>query len=226
MKSMGDFSGPLYNVRMEIIRLYQASDRGAVRQLAYDTAEAGGRSTFPDFSLQTDLLTRYYTDHEPGSSWILERDGKVVGYLTGCLDTRKFLGWLRWRGNLLTVFHVAVRNLFRPAIWKWARARVRTLKEGGAHREPWITATPAHLHLNLAQEARGSGMSRKLLEKFIEQCRTTNVKGIHLATRSDNRAAQKFFEKNGFRPIATINAYRAAPTGLEPVPVLIMARAL
>jgi hypothetical protein len=77
------------------IRPYQPSDRSAVRQLAYDTADAGRPSSFPDAALQMDLLTTYYTDHEPESCWITEEDGKVKGYLTGCLDTRKFLRWIK-----------------------------------------------------------------------------------------------------------------------------------
>jgi ribosomal protein S18 acetylase RimI-like enzyme len=215
-----------YNTEMDIIRPYKPSDRNALRQLAFDTADAGGPSQFPDFRLQVDLLTRYYTEHEPGSIWVLERNGHVAGYLTGCLDTKNFLTWLRFRGNVLTVFHVLVRNFYRPAIWKWARARMRTLKEGGAHREPWVTDYPAHLHLNLAKEARGSGFGRKLLETFVAQCRAVGVRGVHLATRGDNAAAQKFFEQNQFSPIATINAYRSATGGLEPVPVLILGRKL
>ncbi len=219
-------AAPLYNALMNGIRAYTPADRDAVRQLAYDTAELGGPSTFPDFRLQTDLLTRYYTDHEPDSLWVLEHDGQITGYLTGCRYTKKYLHWLRLRGNALTAYHVVVRNFFRPVVWKWARARIRTLWEGGAHREPWMSGYPAHLHINLARESRGSGDGRKLIEKFIGQCREAGVKGVHLATRADNRDAQAFFEKNGFSSLARINAYHAGPAGLEPVPVLIMGRKL
>lgn len=211
---------------MNTFRPYQPSDRSAVRELAYNTAELGERSTFPDFHLQTDLLTRYYTDHEPGSIWILEQNGKAVGYLTGCLNTKKFVNWLRGRGNALTVFHVLFRNFYRPAIWQWARARVRALKEGGAHRAEWVGPYPAHLHMNLAREARGAGAGRQLLEKFIDQCAAAKVPGIHLSTRGDNTAAQRFFEKNGFSKIAMIHSYRPGPVGPAPVPVVIMGRKL
>jgi ribosomal protein S18 acetylase RimI-like enzyme len=209
-----------------MIRAYQPSDRAAVRQLAFDTAELGARSTFPDFRLQVDLLTRYYTDQEPESLWILEQEGTVAGYLTGCLNTDQFNAWLCVRGNLLTAFHVLFRNFYRPAVWQWARARIRTLKEGGAHRNPWIKDYPAHLHINVAESARGAGAGERLIEKFVEQCRAAGVCGVHLGTRGDNTRAQEFFKRNQFVPIQTVHAYRPSETGLVPVPVLIMGRKL
>lgn len=209
---------------MTTVRPYQLSDRAAVRQLAFDTAEAGRPSTFSDPRLQMDLLTRYYTDHEPSSLWVLERDGRVAGYLTGCLNTKNFLAWLNRRGHLLTAFHVVVRNFYRPAIWKWVHARMRTVMEGGAHREPWVSDYPAHLHLNLAESARGQGAGTQLMAKFFEQCRAAGVTGVHLSTRADNKEAQQFFQKNGFEALATINAYRPTPAGLNMIPVIVMGR--
>lgn len=208
------------------IRPYQKGDRDAVRQLAYDTAEGGRPSTFPDPTLQMDLLTRYYTDHEPGSLWIAEQDGKVLGYLTGCLDTRRFQDWLKWRGNSLTLFHLLFRNLFRPAIWRWARARLRVIQEGGTHRPAWTEPYPAHLHVNLAAELRGQGAGGALVDRFVKQCQEAGVAGIHLAARGDNSSGHQFFERHGFARIATVSAYRPVHGGLEPVPVAILARAL
>ena len=81
------------------IRPYRQADRHAVRAIVCDTAERGGpvERFFHDREVFADLLTRYYTDWEPGSLWVAERDAWVVGYLTGCLDTRRYHRVMAWR---------------------------------------------------------------------------------------------------------------------------------
>src|SRR5947207_15912617 len=70
------------------IRSYQASDRGAVRKLCCETGFLGDPidPVFQDRELFADFLTTYYTDHEPESSFVLEIDGKIRGYLLGSLN--------------------------------------------------------------------------------------------------------------------------------------------
>src|SRR5436189_6194862 len=67
------------------IRSYQASDRGAVRKLCCETGFLGDPidPVFQDRELFADFLTTYYTDHEPESSFVLEIDGEIRGYLLG-----------------------------------------------------------------------------------------------------------------------------------------------
>src|SRR3984893_2920896 len=67
------------------IRSYQASDRVAVRKLCCDTGFLGHPidPVFQDRELFADFLTTYYTDHEPESSFVLEIDGQIRGYLLG-----------------------------------------------------------------------------------------------------------------------------------------------
>src|SRR5439155_20227753 len=67
------------------IRSYQASDRGAVRKPCCETGFLGELidPVFQDRELFADFLTTYYTDHEPESSFVLEIDGKIRGYLLG-----------------------------------------------------------------------------------------------------------------------------------------------
>ena len=74
-----------------LIRVYRPDDRDAVRTVACDTADRGEpvEGFFRDREVFADLLTRYYTDWEPQSLWVAEAEGRVIGYLTGCLDTRR-----------------------------------------------------------------------------------------------------------------------------------------
>ena len=67
------------------IRGYKASDRIAVRKLCCATGFLGAPidPVFQDRELFADFLTTYYTDHEPESSFVLEVDGEIRGYLLG-----------------------------------------------------------------------------------------------------------------------------------------------
>ncbi len=208
------------------IRFYEVRDRAAVRALCLATADAGRPSVFADPELQMDLLTSYYTDVEPVSSWVAVENGIVRGYLTGCLNSRRFMEWTKWHAHPLTAVRMLTRNLFKRDMWRWVGARIKTLREGGAHREEWIKEYPAHLHLNLEEDFRGAGAGTALLKSFLSQCQAEKIPGVHLATRGDNGSAHKFFSKNGFTPLATINAYRPTPKGLVPVDVLIMVKKL
>ena len=60
-----------------IIRPYRPSDRDAVRRLCCETGYLGKAidPVFEDRELFADYLTRFYTDREPESTFVLEQDG-------------------------------------------------------------------------------------------------------------------------------------------------------
>ena len=74
------------------IRPYSHGDRESIRHICCETGFSGDPVDllFQDRDVFADFLTRYYTDWEPESTFILEDDGQVVGYLTGCLRYKYF----------------------------------------------------------------------------------------------------------------------------------------
>src|SRR6188472_3145331 len=68
-----------------VIRSYRASDRDAVRRLCCQTGFLGEPidPVYEDHELFADFLTTYYTDQEPESSFVLEVNGEIRGYLLG-----------------------------------------------------------------------------------------------------------------------------------------------
>ena len=72
------------------IRPYQTTDRQALMKIASDTAFFGK-------PIEIYLMTEhflgsffaYYTDFELQNAWIATADDIVVGFLTGCLNTRE-----------------------------------------------------------------------------------------------------------------------------------------
>ena len=73
-----------------VIRPYESRDREAVRRVCFETGYMGDPIAWQwrDAESFADLFTSYYTDHEPESATVVEIDGRVVGYLLGCRDTR------------------------------------------------------------------------------------------------------------------------------------------
>src|SRR5476651_1918468 len=97
------------------IRPYEPKDRAGLRQICCDTADAGQpvERFFPDREVFADLLTNYYTEFEPRSTFVADNGGEVVGYTTGCLDTKHFLRIMKWR----IVPAIFFKALLRGTLW-------------------------------------------------------------------------------------------------------------
>jgi ribosomal protein S18 acetylase RimI-like enzyme len=152
-----------------------------------------------DMESFADLFTAYYTDAEPESALVAEKDGVVVGYLLGCVDTTK--AW-----NPATVFfrHLLRRGIaFRPGtagmVWRSlgdiaVDALRRRLPPVAVRDDRW----PAHLHIDLLPSTRGSGVGADLMHRWLDALRGAGVRGCHLETLGENHGAIAFFESMGF----------------------------
>lgn len=187
------------------VRPYEPRDRVVIRQICCDTADKGEpvERFLRDREVFADLVTSYYTDYEPQSTWVAEREGQVVGYLTGCLNTRRH----RW----ITFFRIAPIAIlkaigrgtpFRRQTCKLLRDGLKTWLRGGFRREVPLDKYPAHFHINVRQGFRGHEIGRHLIESFLQQAKAAGLKGIHLVTRKDNLSARHFFEQMGFTALS------------------------
>ncbi len=183
------------------IRLYRPEDRLQVRAIA--TATAGGEksmeSYFHDRESIADLLMQYYTDYEPGSFWVAVSDSLVIGYLSGCLDTKRYTRILT-RRILPKVLSATVGRgaLWRLETWHLLAGLVGTGFAGGRPKVN-LSTYPAHLHINLRQGFRGRGIGTQLMDSFKRQVTQAGGTGIHLLAAGDNPAGHRFFEAQGFR---------------------------
>jgi ribosomal protein S18 acetylase RimI-like enzyme len=188
-----------------IIRPFKPGDRAAVREICCNTADAGEpcESFFPDREVLADLVTRYYTDIAPQSSWVAVCDGKVVGYLTGSLDSR--IPW--WRIVPATLVKAMGRGLFwQPQFRRLVSLNWRDWLRGAGRVA--LEDYPAHFHINLRPEARGQQAGDRLVEKFFEQMRAAGTKGVHVGVSEVNAGGRKFFERLGFAELARCGRYR------------------
>lgn len=184
------------------IRNYRASDRAAVREIACDTADAGEpvERLYHDRRVFADVLTLYYTDYEPELLWVAECDGQVVGYLTGCLDTRRQERVTRKRILPKVIAGAIARGaLLHADAWRLLAAFAGTVLLGGFPLPIDLARYPAHFHINIRGGFRGGGLGPQLVEAFRQQAGRAGVRGIHVVTRGDNAGGRGFFEKMGFK---------------------------
>ena len=147
-----------------------------------------------------DLFSGWYTDHAGHDALVVEGDGGTVrGYLLGCRDSQDVAGPGRLAARHLLGRGLLVRPGTAPVLWRTladvavAAAR-RDLPSGEVLDERW----PAHLHIDLLPDARGSGLGRQLVTRWLDALRADEVAGCHLVTWAENDGAVAFFEAMGF----------------------------
>jgi ribosomal protein S18 acetylase RimI-like enzyme len=180
------------------IRAFTAADRDAVRSIAFDTGFMGESIAWlwRDRDTFADLVTNYYLDREPESVIVAEQRGAIVGYLTGCVDSRRARGAAAQEIRRLLRHGVLVKPGVALFFWRSAFDIVRDREPlDDALRDPrW----PAHLHINLLPVGRGRGLGQRLMHTWLERLRAANVPGVHLGTLAENHNAIGFFEASGF----------------------------
>ncbi|HEY8514313.1 MAG TPA: GNAT family N-acetyltransferase [Candidatus Binatia bacterium] len=180
-------------------RRFRPEDRAAVRRICHRVGYMGEPATWywPHVESFADIWTAYYTDHEPQSLFVAVRGDEVVGYLSGCIDSRRAPD----PAQALSRAVVRHKLFLRAKIARFLLRGIRdALREGpapsGTLDDPrW----PSHLHINLLPEARGVGAGAALMEAWLATLRAAGSPGCHLTTMLENERALAFFERMGFK---------------------------
>lgn len=192
------------------IRNYRPTDREGVRKLCCATGFLGSPidPVFEDQELFADFLTTYYTDHEPESSFVIEVDGEIRGYLLGC---RKPL----W--NQLYALHQNAVLFFR-ALLRYAsyaprsRKFIRWLLWHGWREVPAAPRFTPHFHINLLPDARKVSTTRALMSAYLNYLYRFGEKRVYgQIVTFESRRGEKLFERYGFKVLnrAEITKYKA-----------------
>jgi hypothetical protein len=192
------------------IRNYRPSDREGVRSLCCLTGFLGEPidPVYEDRELFADFLTTYYTDHEPESSFVLEMDGEILGYLLGCRRPLR---------NQLYSFYQNVW-LFLRALGRYFRYNSRsrrfirwTLVHGWREVPAAPRRTP-HFHINLLASARKVSTTRALMSAYLSYLYRCGEKRVYgQIVTFESRRGEKMFERYGFKVLnrAEITKYKA-----------------
>ena len=154
-----------------------------MREICYATGFLGGPvSDWIDTNpaLFTDFWLEYHFRREPESIWVAEADGRVIGYVTGCRDTRAKARFMA--GPFL--LH-AVRALCHGR-YRMGRRTLgmlgRLLLDGVTGRwprRPSPRAWPATLHYNVLPDFRGAPRrcGLRLASCFVRRLIETGIAG-------------------------------------------------
>ena len=178
------------------IRRYRRRDRAQIRHIICATALRGRplAAFFEDEQVLVKLFMDYYLSYEPESCFVAESEGRVVGYIVGCTDSRRYQRVVLFRYGpqllarlLLRLVTARYRRLgtYRTLWW----ALVRAWREVPAAD---LRQFPAHVHLGVAPELRTAGAAFyvcvvRLGDALIGDLRARGVRG---AARSDRGAGR------------------------------------
>jgi GNAT superfamily N-acetyltransferase len=182
-----------------IVREYQPADRSAVREISYATSLEGRAHDFLDArEAVEDALTVYFTDHAPGSCFVAEESGKVIGYLLGAHDVGVMekvmaLNILPRIFRDIVVQGIIFRRKNLLFLWNYCL---------GFCRGEFIHARldyqfPAIFHLNILDGFRGKGIGTALVKRNLAFLRGQGTRGVHIGTMSEQ--AKELFLKLGFQ---------------------------
>ena len=181
-----------------VVRPYAPDDRAVIRRMSHRIGYMGEPADWYWRHAESfaEIWTGYYTDREPESLLVAVRDGTIVGYLTGCVDSRRAPSPVQ----ALTGAALRFGLFFRPgtAEFLW-RGLADTIRQGGTPSgEVDDPRWPSHLHVNLLPEARGSGAGGALMRAWFSRLGELGSPGCHLGTLLENGRATGFFERMGF----------------------------
>lgn len=170
-----------------LVRAYRPADRDAVRRIAYDTAMLGDTiaDQYADFESMADVLTSFYTDVEPHNALVAEREGRVIGTMLSCLDTRRLPS-----RHLQALRHIVTRGVcFRPGSARfYYRSGRDTLVDLFARGQPDfdLARYPSHTHCNFAADGRGSGVGAEMYFRVFDLLRAQGSPGVHGEVMTEN----------------------------------------
>ncbi|PKV76477.1 GNAT family N-acetyltransferase [Nocardia fluminea] len=166
------------------VRGFKDSDRAELR-LLFERAGQGSptESLWGHADPEAAVYLDPYMELEPESLFVAEKGGELVGYLTGCVntvafpseDTRIAEALRRYRPfrtrQALVFFSRSTVDVLGAAIRRKATA-------GEFDNSRW----PAHLHINVAPEARGTGAAAGMMDRWFDRLLVEQVPGCHLQT--------------------------------------------
>lgn len=182
------------------IRPYRPTDLGSLYEICLRTGAAGHDATdlVDDPRLFGEVFAAPYGVLEPEHAFVLDADGRAIGYALGALDTSSF-------------------EARCEAEW-WPALRERhPLRSDGArlddllihlihHRSPpsagVLDPYPSHLHIDLLPEAQARGWGRRLMATLLDALRADGSPGAHWGVSSSNERAIAFYRHLGHREVA------------------------
>jgi hypothetical protein len=181
-----------------LVRRFESRDREAVRFLCCQTGFLGKPidPVFEDRELFADYLTSYYTDVEPESCFVLEQNGRLVGYLLG--SRRPFRQQLH---SLFQNMRLLIKGISRyPSYNRATRDFIGWILRNSWREVPAVPRRTAHFHFNVLPEAQSIAGTRAMMNTYFDYLREKGETAVfgQMVTFESRRGA-KVLERYGFR---------------------------
>ena len=185
------------------IRAFRPADLEELYRICLATGAGGDDASalYRDPSLVGHVYAAPYAVLSPLTVFVAEDNHGVGGYIVGAPDTRDF------ETRLEAEWWPSLRKLYRdpsgtPSA-EWTNDQYMSYRIHHPSRTASAIAVPypAHLHINLVRHIRGSGVGRRLMERWLAAVRDMGARGAHLAVGRGNHRAMRFYRACGFREL-------------------------
>ncbi len=179
------------------VRAATLADAERLAHICLVTGAAGSDATGL-FSNDATLADVYATPYVRGPgcfALVWDADGEATGYVVGTTDTVAFQQWFvdDWWPQR------AALHPPRTAGDAWL---LPSASDPRRMLVPQVAEYPAHLHIDLLPSQQRKGAGRQLIDAAVAHVRDSGVAGVHLVAERVNHAAQAFYPRVGFIPVA------------------------
>jgi ribosomal protein S18 acetylase RimI-like enzyme len=182
------------------IRNVRAGDRQAVYDICLRTADAGADGThlYTDPLLPGHVWAGAYVALAPEHGFVVVEDDRVIGYVLGALDSRRFEAQLEreWWPALRARY-----PLDDAAATPGDRAARYLIHHPARADDTLIGDFPSHLHIDLLPAAHGRGDGRRLVDRLVDSLGADGSRGVHLGVSARNTRAIGFYRALGFEEL-------------------------
>jgi GNAT superfamily N-acetyltransferase len=181
---------------MTVIRPAMLHDLPGTYRVCLLTGDEGkdASAQFRDPDLLGHVYVGPYMVGEPDVALVAADADGVAGYCLAARDTRAFAAWAEaawWPG--LRTQHPRRHDETADA------HVVRLLHEPPVASDAVVDAYPAHLHIDLLERVRGTGIGRRLVERQLRQLSDGGAPACHLMVGAANANAIAFYGHLGWR---------------------------
>ncbi|MBQ8227990.1 MAG: GNAT family N-acetyltransferase [Clostridia bacterium] len=163
------------------IRKYEKRDFDSVRYVCLNSDGHIEDQNLCNFILHT--FCDYYIEHEPENCFVLDDDGKAVGYI---ICSEDYDGYKK----IFDEEYLPLAEKCGEELYKWAL--VSTVLQN-----KYKATYPAHLHIDLLPDYHRQGWGGKLLNTLFDHLRSKGISGVMLTAGTDNINAGNFYKKQG-----------------------------
>jgi ribosomal protein S18 acetylase RimI-like enzyme len=182
-------------LRIEAARI---SDLPGAYRTCVLTADRGQDATalHRDPDLLGHVYVGPYITRGLGTQLVVVDEAGTAGYLLSADDTPAFEAWAE------AEWWPPLRERY-PLIDDGSRDAELIAQIHTPERSPAavVAEYPAHLHIDLQERARGTGLARVLIERLLFELRAGGVTGVHLGVDASNDNAIGFYEHLGFSEV-------------------------